>query len=75
MAGRISVLCRSIKDESCSSPMIINELADEGIIEDALETIDLCSMLLSVLNRFILVLGVIPSFPRFLIVLGVSTSL
>ncbi len=54
---------------------MINELADDGIIEDALETIDLCSMLLSVLNKLMFVLGVIPSLPRFRIAIGVSTSL
>jgi hypothetical protein len=55
--------------------MMTNEFADEGMMEDAFETIDLWTMLLSVLKRLMLVLGVIPSLPRFLKEIDVSTSL
>lgn len=73
MAGRVRG--RSIKELSCSSPMMTNEFAEEGMMEDAFETMDLWTMLLSVLNRLMFVLGVIPSFPRFLREIDVSTSL
>ena len=55
------------------SSFIITKLsAEQGIMEEALETIDLLWRLLSVLNKWMFVLGVTPDLLKFI---GVSHSL
>lgn len=52
---------------------IIKKLsAEQGMIEEAFETIDLLCRLLSVLNRWMFVLGVTPDLLK---LIGVSPSL